>query len=242
MTRPFQYHAIENFPVPDRLDAVWETHIQLGLPEEEADDSAHSTVKYVGHSVYNNYLKYHVRHESPKTSWLRVGNIERHKAIFIEEFHLYLPPNLSYVFVETTTKNARELLRRIKQKKSSFHYKLREIDLLAMKAETQRIRGGWFRDLGIADVRTAAIFGDDVGESDEWERFELKGKLSSLLIEFSYADELHSVNVSASGAITLYSRYDEASALELVEKFNDIAMKFQKEVEAKSRRDSRMTE
>ena len=242
MPRPFQYHAIENFPIEPKPRSTWQTHTQLALPEEEGDDSAHSTIKFVGHSIYNDYLKYHVHHETEKTSWLRVANMERRKAIFIEEFHIYLPPNSSYILVETTAKNSRELLKRIKQKDSRFQYKLREVDLLAMKNQTQHVRGGWFRDLDIADVSTAAIFGNNVGDSDEWERYETSGKLSSLVIEFSYQGEHHSVNISASGAITLYSNYDEASALALVEKFNDIAMKFQKEIDPRPRKDSKRIE
>lgn len=240
MPRPYQYYPIENFPIPAKPHSTWETFSQLGLPEEKGDDSAHSTIKFEGYSPYLDYLKYHVHHETDKPTWLRYSRDERRRAIFIEEFHMFLPPNLSYMFIDTTVKSSRDLLKRIKQKDPNFQYKLREVDLLAMKeTQSQHVRGGWFRELDIADVSTAAIFGDNVGESDEWEKYETKGKLSSLVIEFSYLGEHQSVIIGSSGAITLYSNYDESSSLKLVEKFNNIAMRFQTEIDPKSRKDSR---
>ena len=131
-------------------------------------------------------------------------------------------------------------MKRIHEKDYTFQYSLREVDLQKLKDENHpHVRGGWFRDLEMDDVSTAAIFGANVSDSDEWDKYETSGTLSSLVIEFAYQGNRHSVNISASGAITLYSNYDEAQSLDLVEKFNDLAMKYQTEYDPKLKKGSR---
>jgi hypothetical protein len=234
MAIPFQYHPITNFPVDPIIGTGWNSKTQFILPDESVADDAHSTITYVGISPYHDYNKYLVRHEWEKECWIRVDRNDRKKAIFVDEFILFTPPNFSYALIRTSGKIATEFLRRIKSKYGAFSYTLREIDLGKLKEHLHpQVLGGWFRDLDIADVSTAAIFGSNVSESYEWDKYSSNGTLSSLVIEFTHRGDKHSVNISLSGSITLYSNYDESYALELVEKFNDIAMKFQKTIETK---------
>ena len=62
-----------------------------------------------------------------------------------------------------------------------------------------------------------------------------------ILVEFSHQGVMHSLMLSAAGAITLYSNYDENYALGLVERFNDLAIKFQTELEPKKKKGSEKT-
>jgi hypothetical protein len=231
----FQYYPIENFPVENSLRKEYKTSMQMLLPDENIAEEAQSTIKYVGIAPYLNYNKYWVRHETMRETWVRIDHEDRKKVIFVEQFDIFIPPNCTYALVKTKLKIANELLQRISHKNPSFSYKLRQIDLGALKEYLHpQVRGGWFKELyGLEEVQTAAIFGTNVSESDEWDKYETNGTLASLVIEFRHMNEMHSVNISASGAITLYSNYDEPYALELVEKFNNILLKYQKEIEPK---------
>jgi hypothetical protein len=235
MPTAFQYHPIENFPFPPVLRREWKTSGQLLLPDANIADEAQSTIKYVGLSPFQDYHKYYVRHETLRDTWIRIDHQDRKRVIFVEEFYIFIPPNFTYALIRTKYKIANELLVRISEKSSEFAYKSREIDLGALKDQLHpQVRGGWFKDLyGLEEVRTAAIFGANVSDSDEWDRYATSGTLSSLVIEFKHRDERHSVNISLTGAITLYSNYDEQYGLELAETFNNILMQFQKEIDPK---------
>lgn len=231
MPTPFQFIPIENFPIEPTPRKKWNTKKQLKLPDENIGDDAHSEISYVGVSDYLDYHKYYVRHETLRETWIRIDNEDRKKVIFVEEFFVFTPPNLTYAIVKAKHKIANELFRRIHDKEKSFDYLLREVDLIGLKNDLHsQVRGGWFRDLEIEDVSTAAIFGANVSDSDEWDKYANNGTLSSLVIEFSHRGERHSVNVSLSGAITLYANYDDVYSLDLVEKFNRIVGKHQKDV------------
>lgn len=230
MARSYQYHGVENFPVPAKLGSTWQSVTQLALPLPNGDDQAHSNIRFVGQSDYDEYLKYFVRHEIVEQRKVRFAQEDRNQVIFIEEFHLYLPPNSTYLLAETASRSSRELLKRIKASSPDFNYTLREVDLLKLRQKLHaHVRGGWFRELEIADVATAAIFGGNVGESEEWQRYEDAGTLSALVMEFTHRGITHSVNISSGGAITLYSNYSEKDGLELVELINNIVMKYSEE-------------
>jgi len=235
--KPYQYHRIEGkFPVPTTPGAEWESIKQLGLADKNGDDGASSKITYLGVSTYNKYHKFAVRHETIKDCWIRVAREDRKRAIFIEEFNIYMPPNKTYLLVNSSHKISRELLKRIRDKVSNFEYLVREIDLQKLKEKNHpQVRGGWFRDLEIDDVSTAAIFGSNVSDSDEWDKYESSGTLSSLVVEFSRLGKKHSINISANGAITLYSNENEKEALTMVEMFNDIVMKYQTEYDVKKK-------
>jgi hypothetical protein len=241
MPSSFQYYPIENFPVENSTRKEYTTNMQMLLPDENIADEARSTIKYLGVSPYHEYNKYYVRHETLRDTWVRIDHEDRKRVIFVEQFDIYIPPNYTYALVRTKLKIANELFQRISEKSPEFSYKLRQIDLGALKDDLHpQVRGGWFKDLyGLEEVQTAAIFGTNVSESDEWDKYATFGTLSSLVIEFKHHNEMHSVNISATGAITLFSNYDEPYALELVEKFNNILMKFQKEIDPKRPRGSK---
>jgi hypothetical protein len=230
MAHAYQYHGIENFPVSATLGNTWQTVTQLALPLPNGDDEAHSKIKFVGQSDYSDYSKYFVRHEIVEQRKVRFAQEDRNQVIFIEEFHLYIPPNATYLLAETTSRSSGELLKRIRASAHDFSYTVRSVNLFDLRQKLRgHVRGGWFKELDIADVSTAAIFGANVGDSEEWQRYEGAGTLSALVLEFRHRGITHSVNISSHGSITLYSNYSEKDALELVEFINDIVMKFSEE-------------
>ncbi len=49
--------------------------------------------------------------------------------------------------------------------------------------ESPQIKGGWFNRLNLLNVNVAYIGGDDVSESEEWDRYETNGQISALRLD-----------------------------------------------------------
>jgi hypothetical protein len=245
MAKSYQYHQIEEFPVLPEKGAEWQSDTQLALLAGE-DDTAHSIVRFLGESDSKYFYRYFVKHETLQKRKIRFANEERSQVIFIEEFHLYIPEPLNYLWAETKAPYCNELLKRIKTNSPGFLYYNRIVDLHEMRSKLRgNVRGGWFRELEIADVSTAAIFGANVSESEEWQHYEDAGILSALVLEFTYRGGKHSVQITRNGTITLYGTYQERDSLELVDTINDIVNKFADDIPAstkKSRGDSKKIE
>ena len=153
---------------------------------------------------------------------------------------------MTYLWADTKSSYCNELLKRIRNGSPGFVFYNRTVDLQEMRAKLQgNVRGGWFRNLEIADVSTAAIFGANVSESEEWHRYEDSGTLSALVMEFTYRGGKHSVQITKNGTITLYGNYQERDSLDLVDTINNIVNQFSEDIPVgskKPREDSKKTE
>ncbi len=227
MAVAYQRREIKGFPDLD-VNKPWKTVHQLELLPWK-DRGIHTSVTFLGRSDHPNYDKCFVEHEALRSMRVRFENSVRDRFIQILRFHLYLPRTgtRDYLYADTKARHCKELLRRLAQDQPSFKFSPRQVNLTLLRQEVEPdIRGAWFGDLQIADVRVAAIYGPTVTESDEWERYENTGEIRSLALEFTYLDTRHSILITAKGAIVLYGSYSERDALQLVENIDVIVTKF----------------
>ena len=112
----YQYRRISNFNFLElnNVGDIWENGHQyaLGLPED--DDEVHSSITFQGLSDNPDFYKYFVKHETMRHQKARFENIVRDKFIGIEEFHIYIPKNYTYLFAGTKYPFCNELLKKDK--------------------------------------------------------------------------------------------------------------------------------
>jgi len=234
LAKAYQYHRIEEFPILPETGSVWESTHQKAIPESGGDDKAYSLVRFLGESEHSDFYKYFAKHETPKNGKFRFANDVTSKIYVIQEFHLFIPRNLSYFFADTKTTYCKGLIKRLKESHPKFKSIDREIDLFRLGETINcEVVGGWFKKLQIADVSTAAIFGPTVDESEDWKRYANSGKLSALNINFPINGVMHSIQITHSGSIVLLQNYSEIDSLGILEKINDTLMKFANEIEEK---------
>ena len=229
MATGYQYRAISNFELLKltNIGDSWSSNHQKCLDIPGSDDNEHSTIEFLGRSEHSDFLKYRVIHETMRREKARFGNNIRNNFIGIYEFNLFIPNNYSYLYADTNTRNCDELAKRIKECFLEFEFKSREVDLLKIKSALyDNIRGGWFKNLEIADVSAAGIFGANVGDSEDWTRYENNGQISALTVEFKSSNMMHSIQITRTGTIILYGRYSESYSIRLVEEVNDYVGKF----------------
>ena len=154
---------------------------------------------------------------------VRFEHVVRPNYIAIEEFHLFIPLNQSYLYATVNTHVCNELLKRVKASRNLVSYSTHEVDLAGIKTLfLSEVRGGWFKYLKIADVSAAAIFGSNVGDSDDWLRYENSGEISALMVEFKDDGVKHSVQITRTGTIVLFENFSESYALDFLERVNDV--------------------
>jgi hypothetical protein len=232
MAKGFQFREISKFPEIG-IGESYNTSTQLSLPltNGDLDDSVHSVITYLGKSAHPDFERYHVEHETLRPYRVRFQNKRRDNVIVVDEFDLYVPKNFTYVWADTNDRNCNELLRRIMttemDRNNDFSFLEHEVDLIKMEKDIQHdITGGHFNKLNIADVRAASIFGEGVGGSDDWRRYEDSGFLSAVVYQVPFFGTLQRVMVTKNGGIVIYSNFTEHDALLLIEQVNDEVRKF----------------
>lgn len=180
-----------------------------------ADDEPATRVEYDGTWQHGIYQKFNVTHESRLHLEGRYHNEPINEVIQTHRFTLYKHVDSSLVVARGNKKLVREALHRLqRQTTSGFAYRTESLDLVALAPHVAApIAGGWFGQLKIHKVNTVGIFGADVADSEEWERYEQSGTLQALIIEVEYNDEPMQLMVTREAIVVLYRDLGEIANL-----------------------------
>lgn len=229
MPNTYTYFEVENFPeheVGYKLQTI--TQQALGLPGD--DDTIHTEIEYLGNSENPNFLKLHVKHEKIRKIKARFENVYRDHVIEVVEFNLFKSRQGRSMLASIGASDSHSMFKRLTAKLlPDFEWYERIVNLRDVKADLfKNIRGGWFRELRIANTRSAGIFGPTVAEGEDWNRYETNGNMSALLVEIAVGEgeEGESVMVTQQGTVVLYTPYSENDALALVGEIDDLLAPF----------------
>lgn len=213
----YKYREINNFP-EIKEGVHWASTAQLTMLDVHDNSiEAHSRITRLGRSEHEHYDRYSVEHEVVRKLKWRFQDHVRRELLAIEEFSIYLAKDRSHMLAATKDDLCNDLLRRIQINESAFAFAGRTVDLVRMRQELQmKVRGGYFSKLKIADVTAAAIFGTNVSESADWNRYETSGEISALTLEMRWEDMTTSVQVSNTSGVVIYQSLSEKDQLDLV--------------------------
>lgn len=228
MAQAFRNYPIEEFPILEEVGQALSTGRQSALPEGLGeDDSIHSEMSFLGHSEHREYSKYRVQHERLKNMRVRFQNTFRDSVIVVIEISLFVRGGGQYLWVKKP-KYVEEFFKRLKGIRQDFEFTPRTIDLARMEDDLSNdVTGGWFRDLTVANVSSAGIFGEGVARSSDWERYEGAGRISALTINTETNFGELTFQVTHEGTIVLYSNFAERLALEIVDHVNEIVSRYE---------------
>lgn len=223
MTVGYKYREFVNMPTIVQGE-LWASTAQLAMEMPEARDNQidpYSRINYLGRSEHEGYGKYAVEHEILRKLRVRFHDQVRNQVVVIENFSLYLALDESHLLAATKDDVCNDFLQRIQQQHVGFSFASRVVDLVRMRQDLQmRVNGGYFSKLKIADVKAAAIFGPNVSESMDWDRYEKSGEISALTLDLAWEGMNLSVQVTKSGGVVVYDPLREKDQLELVRVVN----------------------
>lgn len=213
----YQYRLTQNFPELTEHGKTEELTPQQILIGDEYRPAT-SSITFDRVVSFRQYKKYLVIHETERKIRVRFYGDILNSVIEHMNFELYLAADGSHVLVKTKDTHCDELLRRISETYPSFSYSRREIDLVRMQTEdAPMISGGWFRELQQADLSAAALFGEEVTESIEWERYVAQGQISFLNLTYIDDDASYRVGINKYGGVVIYPSLAEKVQLQLVD-------------------------
>lgn len=206
----FGIATVQGFP-----SGRWQTSQQRSI---DGDDAVTTIVEPVPEWSHPEFRKFEVIHESRLFFEGRVKSDPIDSVVRKYRFFVYLDAEGKTAFVQATKKLWHEAFRRIeKDQHATLRWEEREIDLIDLGAKlAPRIGGGWFGDMKIAKVETAGIFGPNVATSDEWERYEQTGRLSAIIIDFTFGDNDYKLMLCQDSTIVIYRELAEIENLAFV--------------------------
>lgn len=213
-TRAYKRYRVENFPelaIGEEFATNHQPSLALaGGPQSEK----HNVITLLGFSEHMPYYKYHVWHEIDVTGLWRYNNDKIQHLIEIVEMNIYKCPDSDLVYFKGT-RHSRNFLQRLADSSTlNFSAYEREIDLGELtKKLGAKIKGAQFANLEIENVTTAAIYGDGVADSHDYERYTNRGDISFVIIELDLSVTKMSIRLSRDGTILLYKNQNEREDL-----------------------------
>jgi hypothetical protein len=211
----YQYYEVNSYP--DWNDGyVFRTTHQETI-SGDFDIAPQTVITAVGIADLPSFKKYHVLHETYQKVRGRYKNEPITGYIAQVEFHIYYHTEQKRLLIDTPRNICREMVDRLEKSDIDFLVIPHKIDLSKLGIDlSDRVRGGWFGELKVADVSTIGLFGPTVGESEEWEKYDQVGTLRAIDVELDSISEKLLVKIMAHRGIVLFENLTESQSLERV--------------------------
>ncbi len=185
------------------------------------DDQVTTAVQPVSDWLHAELDKVRVRHEQTLHFEGRYRNDPINEVIRVDRFDVYLPKQrgaTTHAYVCGRGQIWRDAFRRMHGADGRFAYTVEELDLLKLISRLEAgVGGGWFGNLKIEKVKSAALFGADVTESDDWSRLERLGDLTTIYVVLDdESGEPQSLMLGRDWTIVVYRDRGEVANLDFV--------------------------
>ena len=217
MAMGYQFRSCENFPTlleRGREVRLSPQKVMLGGKYEPA-----TTRLYYEYDLdYKTYRRYRVQHETVRNMQVRFDGHTYEQVIEVVKFEMYLASDGSHLFAATTDAYCEEVIKRMRSTYQYVRFGERLISITTMnRVSSPQISGGWFRELNIADVNAAALYGAEVTQSNDWERFSEEGTITVLLMNYVHDTANYKVSVSRKGGIVVFNKLTENVRVQLLD-------------------------
>lgn len=217
---PFAVRLFKRVAFPDTFPvATWrQKRIEAEMSEEE--DEPITEVRELGACEHDGYRKYLIRHEYIVNMEGKVRGQYFTQCTKVVTFPCFSHRERPWILSsQVKTDIAARAFKRLTEKRSSSGIIVQPATLALLPAlerlqSARQIKGGWFGRLQIAKVEAAALYGDDVADSDDWNRYMEAGELRALHLEIPYDDRDMTVMLTREAAVVFFSDLTEREYLE----------------------------
>lgn len=183
--RSYHFFKVETFSILDELEKNGVFKLQAQLSIEGGDDKATplTTISLINDEYYRGFSKFIIHHEKVNRRTGRPIGEDIIFNSFIEKKSLngYYNKEESLLLIEGNKASINDFIKKA-MKTTSEQIKLsrEEVDFPHFIRYVGNVWGGWLSDFNDGNLRSVALYGNQVNLSDDYTRFEAAGQLSSL--------------------------------------------------------------
>lgn len=194
--------------------------VQLSLPGGK--DVAYTEFIYKGQSNSTHFEAYFVRHQRERDIDAIWHGNEIKRLVQNHMFEAFYERDRRYLLMQVRKDVAIGAMSRLALNAHEHGLRRRDYEMLNLKHLERAVgktSGGYFRDLKIANVKGAALWGEDVILSEEWLKYDEAGDLSTIVVHVPVdADRVAGILLSQDRSISLYKSMGQADDLDFIRK------------------------
>lgn len=216
--RAYHFLDIEKFTLFNNNETnMISTSQQLTLGD--VDNEPQSTMKLITKNYYRGFEKYIINHERIKRKQGRAYGEDILFKQFIENksMNAYFHPESSLLLIEGDKGGVNGFVKKLnKTYPDGFIYSRSNVDFPYLIEHSTNVWGGWLNGFNDGNLKSVALFGDHVNLSEDYNRYEAAGKLSSLNCSITFEKRSYDFTITANKTVVIMQNRTPEEDLDLL--------------------------
>lgn len=190
------------------------------LATDGTDDQPSSSMKLIRRNYYKGFDKYIIHHEKIKRKRGRAYGEDLFFDSFVETTSMsaYFSPQLKLLIIEGNKGSVNDFVRKFNKEFSDDLFKVTRsnVNFPHFIRHTENVWGGWLNGFNDGNLKSVALYGNRVNLSEDYNRFEAAGKLSSLNCSITFEKESYDFMITANKTVVIMQNRTHEEDLDLL--------------------------
>lgn len=216
--RAYHFLDIQKFSLFDKPENN-EISTSQQLTLENVPKEPQSTMKLITKNYYKGFEKYIINHERIKRKQGRAYGEDILFNQFIENtsMNAYFHPESSLLLIEGDKGGVNGFVKKLnKNYPDEFIYSRSNVDFPYLIEHSTNVWGGWLNGFNDGNLKSVALFGDHVNLSEDYNRLEAAGKLSSLNCSITFEKRSYDFTITANKTVVIMQHRTPEEDLDLL--------------------------
>lgn len=228
--RAYHFLDVEKFTIFDDKDEVL-TPQQMSMVNDKEDLEPVSKMKLISRQYYKGFHKLIITHEDVKKKSGRAYGEDQFFEHFVENKTLngYYSPEMKLLIIEGNKGAVNGSVKRFsKYYPENFTVRRSNVDFAYLVQHSSNVWGSWFGGLNTGTLKSAALFGDHVNLSDDFDRMKAVGTLSSLNCSLTFEKTSYDFTITSNKTVVLMQNRTPEEDIDLLLALKPILYKEEK--------------
>lgn len=190
------------------------------LATDGIDDQPSSSMKLIKRDYYKGFDKYIIHHEKIKRKKGRAYGEDLFFNSFVEStsMNVYLSKEFNLLLIEGNKGSVNDFIRKFEKEFSEELFKLTRsnVNFPHFIRHTENVWGGWLNGFNDGNLKSVALYGNRVNLSEDYNRFEAAGKLSSLNCSITFEKESYDFMITANKTVVIMQNKTQEEDIDLL--------------------------
>lgn len=190
---------------------------QLAIGGE--DYTPDSSFKLIKRKYYKNFDKFIIHHERIKRKQGRAYGEDLIFNSFIENVSMnaYFNKELNLLIIEGNKASVNDFVRKFSREyPEEFEVSRSEVDFAYFIQHTHNVWGGWLNGFNDGNLKSVALYGDRVNLSEDYNRYEAAGRLSSLNCSITFEKTSYDFMITANKTVVIMQNRTSEEDIDLL--------------------------
>lgn len=215
--RAYHFLDVEKFNLLDENNKKVLTPQQASIGGVDAEPV--SEISLITKTYYKGFYKLNLKHEQVKRKNGRAYGEDAVFSKYVENksMNAYYHPTHDLLLIEGAKGAVNGAIKRFEKFfPEKFKVSRSKVDFPYVISRSTNVWGGWFGGLNTGTLKSAALFGDHVNLSEDYNRFEAAGHLSSLNCALTFEKESYDFTITLNKTVVIMQNRTPEEDLDLL--------------------------